>query len=80
MATPLGNCGATVSTFFVFDSPSFQTGAETIYVSKKDELASSITGRVAPGARHDTRLIFASDYERMKYLMGLYGRTSQGRR
>lgn len=80
MATPIGNCGVAVSTFFVFDSPSFQTAAETVYLSKKSELASSITGVVAPGARHDTRLIFKTDYERMQYLMGLYGRTSQGRR
>ena len=80
MATTISDCQKKVSTLFVFESPSFQTGAETIYLNKKDELASSINGILPAGKNHDVNLIFKTDFERMKYLMGLYGRTSQGRR
>ena len=80
MSTPLGSCQVKISTIFVFESPSFQNAAETIYVGKKDELASSINGVLPAGKDHSVNLIFKSDFERMQYLMGLYGRTSQGRR
>lgn len=80
MATPLGNCGATISTMFVFSTPSQQTAANMIYASKKGDVTSSIAGRLAPGVNHDVNLVFKTDYERMQYLQGLFGRTSQGLR
>ena len=66
---------------FIFNSVAAQNTAESIYEAKKAELASSISGLPsAPNVRHDVNLIFKSDYERMQYLMGLYGRTVQGKR
>jgi hypothetical protein len=65
---------------FIFKSVAEQNAAETVYSRKSAELASSISGLPsAPNVRHDVNLIFKSDYERMQYLMGLYGRTAQGR-
>ena len=77
----LTTCQTRVSTMFVFGTVQAQNAAETIYSQKTAELASSISGvPSAPNVRHDVNLIFKSDYERMQYLMGLYGRTAQGRR
>jgi len=79
MAT-LTSCQATVSTIFVFDSVAGQNAANSIYSNKKGDLTSSIAGTLPAGVRHDVKLVFKTDYERMQYLMGLYGRTSQGLR
>jgi hypothetical protein len=74
-------CQTFVSTVFIFKTPQVQTAAEMIYEAKKAELASSISGLPsAANVRHDVNLLFKTDYERMQYLMGLYGRTAQGRR
>jgi hypothetical protein len=51
-----------------------------LYVSKRGELASSIAGTSPTTQQHNTQLIFKTDFERMQYLLGLYGRTSQGLR
>ncbi len=80
MATPISNCQTKVSTIFIFETPAFQTASEMIYLNKKDELASSINGVLPAGKNHNVNLIFKTDFERMQYLIGLYGRTSQGRR
>jgi hypothetical protein len=80
MPNQITSCQIPVSTIFVFDTQSQQTAANSIYVNKKDEIASSINGVLAPGKNHDVKLIFKSDYERMQYVMGLFGRSSQGRR
>jgi hypothetical protein len=75
------SCQTPVSTLFIFNNVAAQNAADSIYVAKNAELASSISGLPgAPSVRHDVNLIFKSDYERMQYLMGLYGRTAQGRR
>jgi hypothetical protein len=57
---------------FVFNSPAFQTAANTVYVAKQvyDTLPANIASN-----RVKT---FKSDYERMQYKLGLYGRTSTG--
>ena len=74
-------CQVKVTPFFVFNSVGAQNAADTIYEQKKVELANSISGvGNTPNIRHDVNLVFKTDYERMQYLMGLYGRTSQGRR
>ena len=74
-------CQTFVSTLFVFKTPQEQNAADTVYEAKKAELASSISGLPgSPNVRHDVNLLFKTDYERMQYLMGLYGRTTQGRR
>ena len=78
MSTPIGNCQVAVSTAFVFGSVSVQNAANMIYTSKKGDLTSSVAGRLAPGVDHNVKLVFKTDYERMQYLMGLYGQTSQG--
>ena len=66
---------------FIFKSVAEQNAADTVYSRKNTELANSISGAAqAANVRHDVNLIFRSDYERMQYLMGLYGRTAQGRR
>ena len=80
MSSAIGNCGSIVSTIFVFNSQGAQTAANTVYASKKGDLTSSIAGTLAPGVDHGVKLVFKTDYERMQYLMGLYGRTSQGLR
>ena len=69
-----------MSTIFTFDTVAVQTAANMVYSSKKGDVASSIAGRLAPGVNHDVNLTFKTDYERMQYLLGLYGRTSQGLR
>ena len=70
-----------MSTLFVFKTIAAQNTADTIYEAKKAELASSISGLPsAANVRHDVNLLFKTDYERMQYLIGLYGRTTQGRR
>jgi hypothetical protein len=80
MATPTGNCGTSVnrSPVFIMDSVGEQNAADAVYVNKNTELLSSINGNLGPGIRHDVKLLFRTDYERMQYLMGLYGRTSRG--
>ena len=80
MATPLGNCQVATSTVFVFDRLAIQNAANGIYLSKKGDLTSSLAGILAPGVNHDAKLVFKTDYERMQYLMGLYGQTSKGAR
>jgi hypothetical protein len=74
-------CQVPVSTIFVFKTPENQNAANTIYEQKKAEVASSISGLPnAPNVRHDVNLMFKTDYERMQYILGLYGRNSQGLR
>lgn len=77
MAT-LQSCQTPVSTIFVLGTVADQNAANMVYASKKAEYASSISG--ASPVQHTTRLLFKTDYERMQYLIGLYGRTSQGLR
>jgi len=75
------SCQTKVSTLFIFNSVAAQNTADTVYEAKKTQLANSISGAPqAANVRHDVNLLFKSDYERMQYLMGLYGRTAQGRR
>lgn len=77
----LTSCQVKVTPPFIFGTPQTQLGAEMIYQAKKVELANSISGAAqAPSVRHDVNLIFKTDYERMQYIMGLYGRTAKGLR
>ena len=78
MSTPLGNCQVATSTIFVLGSVASQNAANGVYLSKKGELTSSIAGTLLTTVRHDVNLTFKTDYERMQYLQGLYGRSSQG--
>ena len=57
---------------FVFDSPSVQTAANTVYEQKK----TFDTAAAASGSKKV--YTFKTDRERMQWLAGLYGRTSQG--
>jgi hypothetical protein len=74
-------CQTKVTPSFIFGTPQTQIAAETVYEAKKAEVANAITGAANPSnVRHDVNLIFRTDYQRMQYLMGLYGRTAQGLR
>lgn len=68
------DCLTPVSTIFRFDSPTFQMAANSVYVYKSTFDGNS--SNVARGKVYN----FKSDFERLQYLMGLYGRTSEGRR
>jgi len=81
MSDTLTSCQVKVSTVFVFGTVGNQNAADTIYERKKAEYASSISGLpTSPNVQHGVNLMFKTDYERMQYILGLYGRTSQGRR
>jgi len=80
MSATIGDCITPVSTIFIYDSPSVQNAANTIYVAKNGEYASTISGTPTNRINHDVKLMFKTDFERMQYLIGLYGRTSQGLR
>lgn len=67
-------CQTRVSTIFQFESPTFQTGANTVYVYKST--FENAPANVAKGIKYQ----FKSDFERLQYLIGLYGRASEGRR
>ena len=71
------DCVVQVSTIFTFESPAFQNAANMVY-----ENVSTVTARNNNNASGNTNYIkFKTDYERMQYLIGLYGRTNvQGRR
>jgi hypothetical protein len=80
MATTIQSCQVATSTIFVLGTQAEQNANNMLYVSKKGELASSIAGTTTTVQQHNTKLIFKTDFERMQYLLGLYGRTSQGLR
>ena len=70
------DCATQVSTIFTFESPAFQNAANMVYVG-----VSTINGKNSNNAAVNTNYIkFKSDFERMQYLLGLYGTTNvQGR-
>lgn len=57
---------------FVFQSSTFQTAANNIYVNKQNFDANPVN--LAKNKVHT----FKTDFERMQYLLGLYGRSSTG--
>jgi len=59
---------------FIFESPSFQTAANVVYVSKQAYDTNPIN------SSKNRVYVFKTDFERMQYLLGLYGRTSTGQR
>jgi hypothetical protein len=67
-------CIVPVSTIFIFDSPAVQGAANTVYEQKKAYDAAYL-------AAGSTKVYtFKSDYERMLYKLGLFGRSSTGQR
>lgn len=62
------SCQVPVSTIFVFDSPTYQTAATSVYLYKST--LDNLPENVAKGKTYQ----FKSDYERLQYLMGLYAR------
>lgn len=63
------DCLTKVSTIFTFESPAFQNAANTVYLN-----VSTVNATNNNNASGNTNYIrFKSDYERMQYLMGLYG-------
>lgn len=63
-----------VSNTFIFESPAFQNAANMVYVHKKN--IDALTNATVTGNTYR----FKTDFERMQYLLGLYGRTSIGKR
>ncbi len=59
---------------FVFQNPEVQRAANTVYEAKKAYDANPTNARL--GRKYQ----FKTDYERMQYILGLYGRDSQGLR
>ncbi|NBP65821.1 MAG: hypothetical protein EBU66_14300 [Bacteroidetes bacterium] len=80
MPDQLQSCQVSVSTIFVLGTVGQQNAANNIYESKKGEYASSIAGTLPTTKQHGVNLMFKTDFERMQYLLGLYGRNSQGLR
>ena len=74
------SCNVKVSTIFNFGTLDTQTASNMVYANRKGELTSSISGTLPPGKNFDCGLVFKSDYERLQYLLGLYGRSSVGLR
>ena len=68
------SCIVDVSEAFIFASPGFQNSCNMIYQFKKSydiRKNATVTGNTYK---------FKSDFERMQYLLGLYGQTSTGNR
>lgn len=75
MSTNLQLCGVPATPpIFVLGTPQQQTAANTVYVQ-----AQAFNANPANAAR-GIKYQFKTDFERMQYLQGLYGRTSQGLR
>lgn len=68
------SCQVPVSTVFIFDNSQVQNAANTVYEQKKayDAYYSTIGQNV--------RYTFKTDFERMQYKLGLFGRSSTGQR
>ncbi len=67
-------CQTKISTIFVLGSPTDQASANSVYVYKST--IDNQPANLASGKKYQ----FKTDFERMQYLIGLYGRTSQGLR
>jgi hypothetical protein len=65
-------CQVRPSTVFVFDSPTFQAAATSVYAYKST--IDALPANEARGKKYQ----FKSDYERLQYLMGLYATTPAG--
>lgn len=68
------SCVFDISNAFVFESPAFQNAANMVYVYKQN--IDALANATATGNTYR----FKTDFERMQYLLGLYGRTSIGKR
>jgi len=62
-----------ISEVFIFQSPGFQNSCNMIYEYKKQKDIKN--NAVTTGNTYK----FKTDFERMQYLLGLYGQTSLGR-
>ena len=67
-------CPCAVSTIFILETPAIQNAAEAVYAQKQAYDAA----QTALGSQKKYQ--FKTDFERMQYLVGLYGRTSRGLR
>jgi hypothetical protein len=65
-------CIVDVSEAFIFNSPAFQNSCNMIYQYKKNLDTSNNAARTGKTYK------FKTDFERMQYLLGLYGQTSTG--
>jgi len=74
MSQITGTCQVDVSGVFIFDSPAFQNAANAIYEQKKAFDANPVN------IARKKVYTFKTDFERMQYKLGLYGRTSTGQR
>ncbi len=65
-------CQVRVSSLFIFNTPAFQTSADTTYEYVKQY--STFYGQTGKSYQ------FKTDAERMNYIIGQAGRAAQGRR
>lgn len=72
MAENTRTCQQRLSTVFVFESPTFQTAATSVYAYKST--IDALPANQASGKKYQ----FKSDFERLQYLMGLYATTPGG--
>lgn len=71
-------CACTEQQFapVIFNNPSYQNSANTVYEAKNATLVASQNGTL--GTSGNGQPIFKSDYERMQYLAGKQNRASCG--
>ena len=70
MAENTRDCGVVVPNVFVFDNPQVQNAANAVYEYKKAFEARP------ENFNKQRKYQFKTDFERMQYILGLYGRTS----
>lgn len=74
----IGTCGCTTQQYdpVVFNTTSYQAGANSVYESLKNTVAAATAGTLGTAA--SGRPIFKSNAERMQYLLGKQNRASCG--
>ena len=74
----IGTCGCTTQQYdpVVFNTTSYQAGANSVYESLKNTVAAATAGTLGTAA--SGKPIFKSNAERMQYLLGKQNRASCG--
>ena len=74
----IGTCGCTTQQYdpVVFNTTSYQAGANSVYESLKNTVAAATAGTLGTAA--SGRPIFKSNAERMQYLLGKQNTASCG--
>lgn len=67
--TDIGTCACTTQQYapIIFNSPNYQTSANTVYQANRVNVAAALAGTLTSPNGNPR---FKSDYERMQYLLG----------